>query len=83
MKNVIGPITNTDHLSFTAYGIPGFTAIKDYTAYDVFSRHSNADFYERLREKDLKQSAIVMAVFAYHAAMRDQMIPRAPGRGGQ
>ena len=85
MKNVIGPITSTDHLSFTAHGIPGFTAIKDYVDYDVYSRHSNADFYERLKEKDLKQSAIVMAVFAYHAAMRNEMIPRAPaaGRGNQ
>jgi hypothetical protein len=84
MKNVIGPITNTDHLSFTAYGIPAFTAIKDYKDYDVYSRHSNTDFYERIAEKDLKQSSIVMAVFAYHAAMRDQMIPRGPsGRGGQ
>jgi carboxypeptidase Q len=85
MKNVIGPIGSTDHLAFTAFGIPGFTAIKDYVAYDVYSRHSNTDFYERAREKDLKQSAIVMAVFAYHAAMRDGMIPRAPaaGRGGQ
>jgi hypothetical protein len=76
MKNVIAPIGSTDHLSFTTYGIPGFTAIKDYKHYDVYSRHSNTDFYERVREADLKQSAIVMAVFAYHAAMRDQKIPR-------
>jgi carboxypeptidase Q len=85
MKNVIGPIGSTDHLAFIDNGIPGFTAIKDYVAYDVYSRHSNTDFYERVREKDLKQSAIVMAVFAYHAAMRNEMIPRAPaaGRGNQ
>jgi carboxypeptidase Q len=87
MKNVIGPIGSTDHLAFTAFGIPGFTAIKDYTHYDVYSRHSNTDFYERVNTADLKQSAIVMAVFAYHAAMRDLPIPRAPaaasGRGGQ
>jgi hypothetical protein len=85
VKNVIGPIGSTDHLSFTTYGIPGFTAIKDYADYDVYSRHSNTDFYERVKEQDLKESAIVAAVFAYHAAMRDQMIPRAPapGRGRQ
>lgn len=77
-KNVIGPIGSTDHLAFTGLGIPGFTAIKDYTNYDVYSRHSNTDFYERVSEADLKQSAIVMAVFAYHAAMRNEKIPRAP-----
>jgi hypothetical protein len=67
----------TDHLSFTAVGIPGFTTLKDYRDYDVRTHHTNADFYERVSEKDLQQSAIVMAVFAWQAAIRDGKIPRA------
>ncbi len=77
-KNVIGAIGNTDHLSFTRLGLPGFTTIKDYVGYDTRTHHTNADYYERVTEADLRQSAIVMAVFAYHAAMREQNIPRVP-----
>jgi carboxypeptidase Q len=50
----------------------------DYTNYDARTRHTNVDFYEAVSEKDLQQSAIVMAVFAYQSAMRDQVIPRRP-----
>ena len=61
-----------------------FTPIKDYTNYDTREHHTNVDFYERVDEASLTQSAIVMAVFAYHAAMRDQKFPRmpVPARGG-
>jgi len=75
-RNPVDKIGNTDHLSFTAVGIPGFTTLKDYRDYDVRTHHTNADFYERVSEKDLQQSAIVMAVFAWHAAMRDGKFPR-------
>ena len=78
VKNVIGAITNTDHLSFTKYGIPAFTAIKDYDTYDVREHHTNADYAERVSEAGLRQSAIVLATFAYHAAMRNEKIPRTP-----
>jgi hypothetical protein len=36
------------------------------------------DTYERLVFSDLKQIATVEAIFAYDAAMRDQMLPRKP-----
>jgi len=78
IKNVIGPIGSTDHLSFTRLGLPGFSAIKEYTGYDVREHHTNADFAERVSEAGLKQSAIVLATFAYHAAMRNEKIPRMP-----
>ena len=78
IKNVIGGITSTDHLSFTKYGLAAFTAIKDYDTYDVREHHTNVDFAERVSEAGLKQSAIVLATFAYHAAMRNEKIPRAP-----
>jgi len=36
------------------------------------------DFAERVKLDDLKQSAIVLATFAYHAAMRSEKLPRGP-----
>lgn len=63
-------------LSFIRAGVPGFNTLQDYVDYDVRTHHTNTDFYERLREEDLKQNAVVLATFLYHAAMRDEKIPR-------
>lgn len=74
----------TDHLPFDAIGLPGFQFIQDPIEYSTRTHHSNMDYYERAQEEDLKQASIVMALFAYNAAMRDAKIPRkaepAPGR---
>jgi carboxypeptidase Q len=68
----------TDHLSFDAVGIPGFQFIQDPMDYETRTHHSNMDTRERLQPADLKQIAVVEAIFVYNAAMRDQMIPRKP-----
>ncbi len=68
----------TDHLSFDAVGIPGFQFIQDPMDYETRTHHSNMDTYERLQPADLKQIAVVEAIFVYNAAMREQMIPRKP-----
>jgi carboxypeptidase Q len=68
----------TDHLSFDAYGIPGFQFIQDPLDYDSRTHHSNMDVYERLQADDLAQAAFVEAIFVYNTAMRDQMLPRKP-----
>jgi carboxypeptidase Q len=68
----------TDHLSFDAVGIPGFQFIQDPMDYETRTHHSDMDTYERLQPGDLKQIAVVEAIFVYNAAMRDQMIPRKP-----
>jgi carboxypeptidase Q len=75
-RNIIQGIGNTDHLSYTREGLPGFNPIQDYVNYDVRIHHTNMDTYERVRPADLQQCAIVMASFAYHAAMRAEKIPR-------
>jgi len=75
-RNPVDKIGNTDHLAFTAVGIPAFTTLKDYRDYDVRTHHTNTDFYERVNEAELKQSALVFAVFAWQAAIRDGKIPR-------
>ena len=74
MRNTGG----TDHLSFDAVGIPGFQFIQDELDYESRTHHSNQDVYERLQPGDLKQAAVVEAIFVYNAAMRDQMMPRKP-----
>jgi hypothetical protein len=74
-RNVIGAIGSTDHVPFVQAGLPAFTTIKDYTFYDFRSRHSNTDFFERVTGDELRQSAVVLAVFAYNAAMRTGKIP--------
>jgi hypothetical protein len=34
--------------------------------------------YEEAMPDDLKQASVILASFAYHAAMRDAMLPRKP-----
>jgi carboxypeptidase Q len=75
-RNIIEGIGSTDHVPFNQAGMPGFNAIKDFDAYDERTRHTNADYPERTTEDELKQSAIVMATFAWQAAMSDERIPR-------
>jgi hypothetical protein len=67
---------STDHASFDALNLPGFQWIQDPIEYFTRTWHSNMDVYDRVQEEDIKQAAVVMAVFAYNAAMRDEKIPR-------
>ena len=76
--NIPDNIGNTDHLSFTRAGVPGFNPIQDYVGYDVREHHTNMDTFERVVIDDLKQNAVILASFLYHAAMRDGMMPRLP-----
>jgi carboxypeptidase Q len=75
-RNVIEGIGATDHVPFVEVGVPAFTTIKDFSNYDVRTRHTNADFADAVKTEDLQQSAEVVAIFAWHAAMSDQQIPR-------
>jgi len=79
-RNIIEGIGATDHVPFNQAGLPGFNVIKDFDAYDERTRHTNADYPERMSEDELKQSAILMATFAWQAAMADEKIPRMPVR---
>jgi hypothetical protein len=68
----------TDHQSFDEVGLPGFQFVQDRLEYETRTHHSNMDLYERLQKDDLMQASVVMAGFAYNAAMRDAMLPRKP-----
>ena len=75
-KNLISGMGNTDHLSFIAQGVPGFNPIQEYTDYDTRIHHTNWDSPERVPVDGLKSAAVIYAALLYHAAMRDEMMPR-------
>ncbi len=72
------PTSGTDHMSLDAVGLPGFQFIQDPLEYSTRTHHSNQDVYERLIPEDLRTNAVIVASFAYHAAMRDEKLPREP-----
>jgi hypothetical protein len=78
MRNTGG----TDHQSFDGVGLPGFQFIQDPIEYMDGSffgtHHTTMDTYDRLQREDLMQAAVVIATFAYQAAMRDELLPRKP-----
>jgi hypothetical protein len=75
-RNVIEGIGSTDHVPFNDAGMPAFTVIKDFAGYDERLRHTNTDYPDRTTEEALKQSAVVLATFAWRAAMADAKLPR-------
>ena len=68
----------TDHQSFDAIGLPAFQFIQDPLEYRSRTHHSNEDVYDRIQAEDLKQTAVILAAFAYDAAMADEKVPRKP-----
>jgi hypothetical protein len=77
MRNTGG----TDHQAFDAVGLPGFQFIQDPIEYEgsfFATHHTDVDVYDRLQREDLMQAAVVVATFAYQAAVRDEMFPRKP-----
>jgi carboxypeptidase Q len=68
----------TDHLPFDAVGLPGFQFIQDSLDYSTRTHHTNLDHFDHASAADLQQASVVMASFLYHAAMRDQKLPRKP-----
>ena len=70
--------SGTDHLSFDAIGLPGFQFIQDPVEYETRSHHSNMDAYDRAQPGDLMQATAIVASFVYHAANREEKLPRKP-----
>src|SRR6185437_6889737 len=71
-------VSSTDHVSFSDVGLPGFQFMVDRLEYNSRTHHSNMDVFDRVQRDDMIQQATVIAVFAYDAAMRDEMVPRKP-----
>jgi hypothetical protein len=72
------PVSQTDHVAFDRIGLPAFQLMVDRLEYNSRTHHSNMDFYERVQPDDMIQQATVVAVLAYQAAVRDEMLPRKP-----
>lgn len=70
--------TGTDHIPFNEIGLPAFQFIQDELDYDTRTHHTNMDVYEHVLAGDIMQASAIMASFVYHAAMRDEKIPRKP-----
>jgi hypothetical protein len=68
----------TDHIPFDRVGLPGFQFIQDELDYSTRTHHTELDVVDHLRREDLMQNAVIMATFVYHAAMRDELMPRKP-----
>ena len=66
----------SDHMAFNEAGLPGFQFVQDRIDYRARTWHLNMDTFDHMLPEDLKINAVVMASFAYHAAMRDELIPR-------
>jgi hypothetical protein len=66
----------TDHQSFDRIGIPAFQFIQDPIEYSTRTHHTSLDGYDKALEEDLRHNAIIVAVFAWLAANREEMLPR-------
>jgi carboxypeptidase Q len=66
----------TDSTSFNNAGLPGVGAQQDPIEYGSLTHHTNLDTYERIIPDDVKKDAAIIAAAVWHAANRDQMIPR-------
>jgi carboxypeptidase Q len=67
---------STDHVAFDEVGLPGFQFIQDPVEYGSHSHHTNMDLYERIQPEDMMKNAVIIASFVYHAANRDELLPR-------
>jgi carboxypeptidase Q len=67
-------VGSTDHVSFDTYGLPGFQFIQD--RIPGTGGHTNMDFFDGIQAEDLMKNAVIMASYAWHAAMADERLPR-------
>jgi Zn-dependent M28 family amino/carboxypeptidase len=67
-------VGSTDHVAFDEARLPGFQFLQDRVP--GTGGHTNLDFYEGIQPEDLMKNAVVMASYAYHAAMSDEPMPR-------
>jgi carboxypeptidase Q len=68
--------TGMTHSAYTEVGLIGFYFNHDRYDMDDWIAHINMDVYERLFPEGMMQTAVVVATLAYHAAMRDEKLPR-------
>jgi|TARA_B100000809_G_scaffold192825_1_gene191715 carboxypeptidase Q len=67
-------VGSTDHVPFDNIGLPAFQFLQ--ARVGGTGGHTNLDFFDTVPIEDLMKNAVIMASFAYHAAMVDERIPR-------
>jgi hypothetical protein len=67
-------VGSTDHVAFDEVGLNGFQFLQAHVG--GTGGHTNLDFFDTLPLDDLKKNAVMMAVFVYHAAIADELLPR-------
>ena len=74
---VIRKTGGTDHVFMQAVGLPGFQFIQDPLDYGSRIHHTSIDTFDHLKADDMRQAAVVLAVFLWNAANGDAL-PRPP-----
>ena len=62
------------HEAYEEVGLPSFYFVQD--RMDNRQYHSNMDAFDRLVAEELMANTVILATFVYHAAMRDELLPR-------
>lgn len=71
-------VGSTDHVPFDNAGLPGFQFLQD--RIPGTGGHTNLDFFDTIQAEDLMKNAVVMASYAYHAAVHETRVPRKTGK---
>jgi hypothetical protein len=72
--------TASDASSFDAVGLPAFQFVQEWRDDERRVRGSNMDVFDRLRKADLVENAVIVASILYHAANRNEQMPRVMSR---
>lgn len=68
----------TDHVFFSAVGIPAFQFIQDPLDYGSRLHHTSIDTFDHIKAADMRQGAVILASFLLNAANADKPLPRLP-----
>ena len=71
-------VGSTDHVPFDEVGLPAFQFLQ--ARVGGTGGHTNLDFFDTIPLDDLKKNAVIMAVFVYHAAIAEDVLPRTGSR---
>jgi carboxypeptidase Q len=76
--DIVGPrvVGSTDHVAFTRAGVPGFQFIQERLEYRSRTHHTTMDTVDRVQADDVRQQAMVAAIFAWLTAQHPERIPR-------
>lgn len=67
--------TGVQHEAYEEVGLPGYYFVQDDLDGEAHT-HTNMDVYDRLVEEHLMANTVILATFVYHAATRDEKLPR-------